>query len=93
MPEPDPDGGPPRTVHRIVVDTDHPRTAEDWQTRLELKPVEEAGDLLHACWREIASRRLSPGDCLEISGAWVTCQPILDGQWIVLALLDRANRR
>lgn len=93
MPEPDPDGGPPRTVHRIVVDTDHPRTAEDWQTRLELKPVEEAGDLLHACSREIASRRLSPGDCLEISGAWVTCQPILDGQWIVLALLDRANRR
>jgi len=89
MPEPDPDGGPPRTVHRIVVDTDHPRTAETWKTRLELQPVEEAGDLLHACWREIASRRLAPGECLEISGARVSYQPILDGQWIVLAILEQ----
>ncbi len=86
--ESDPETGTTRTVHRVVVDTLYPRIASDWEARLEMTPVAQAGDEIAAFYREILEGKRRPGACHEIGRFWMVHMPVQKRTWTFIAILE-----
>mgnify|MGYP001123548088 CR=1 FL=1 len=83
--------GKARIVHRIVVDTLYRRSAEDWQSRMEMVDVEKAGPEISTFVRRILDGRCRPGRCHVTGPYWMAYAPIRNRDWILIGILDRGG--
>ena len=86
----DPATGQPRTVHRVVVDTRHPRTAANWKDNLPIADIEATGPEIAAYYRQILAGQFPPGTCHETGDLWMTYAPVQGRNWLLLSILERA---
>ncbi len=88
----DPATGQPTTVHRVVVDTLYPRTAEHWHTDLELTAIEELEPFIASYYEEILAGQHDPAESHETGRYWLAHQPIHDHEWTFIAILEHGQR-
>ena len=78
--------GQTTTVHRVVVDTVYETTMQNWQDKLRMLPVEEAGDEVADYYHRILNGEADPSTGYRI-GNKLLAHAYLDQQDMVLLVI------